>query len=278
MIFNPNYEYTLIEDEDEDSVNTYISIQELKKFNPILLGIGNINVVSESKEVIASIFDLEGFTDFCKQVDPHLSVPSFLNDFLKWLYLEIEKEITAESIENGKAALWSELPFFSKFLGDGILLLWNINTKEISNQLKDDGTKIYSEVQSKACNIVISLDNICKSYNKFVKDKLAKRYVNPPSRLRCGVARGFVLSIGNGQDYVGPSINIASRLQKLHGLRFCFQKRGFDIETGMNDLNYEKYILKKVEIRGIGENELVYVRKKEFEKLGDTDKKHFRIP
>lgn len=280
MIFNPDYDYTITNTENSEAVDILISISDLDKFNPSLLGIGSINIISETQEVIAAIFDLEGFTDFCKQVDPHLSVPSFLNDFLYWLYKEIRDEITdeIENTDKGKATLWSELPYFSKFLGDGVLLLWKINSKELSNQLKDEGTKTYESVQSMACNIVLSLDNICNHYEKFVKDNLAKKYVTPPPRLRCGVAKGTVLSIGNGQDYVGPCINIASRLQKLYGLRFCFQKRGFDIETGMNKNPRERYILKMVEIRGIGQNELVYVRKKEFEELDDRDKKYFKTP
>lgn len=230
MIFIPNYKYAL----DEDSVEVLISNSDLARFNPSLLNIGEIDIFSETREVIVSIFDLEGFTDFCKQVDPQLSVPSFLNDFLNWLYSEIRNEITNEKKKN-KTLLWSELPFFSKFLGDGILLLWNINIKEISKQLNDKGSKTHNEVQALACNMVLSLDIICKSYELYVKNNLSKKYVNPPPKLRCGIARGTVLSIGNGRDYVGPCINIASRLQKLHGLSFCFQKRGFDIEIGMLD-------------------------------------------
>jgi len=276
VIFNPNYVYAL--GEEDSSIDVLISNSDLDEFNPSLLNIGEIDIISERREVIASIFDLEGFTDFCKQVDPQLSVPSFLNDFLNWLYNEIKKEITFKKDTDDTTILWSELPFFSKFLGDGILLLWNINSKEISNGLNDNGSKTHKQVQTLAGNIVISLDIISNSYAKFSKTNLSKRYVNPPHKLRCGIARGSVLSIGNGQDYVGPCINIASRLQKLHGLGFCFQKRGFDIELGMLESLREDYILKKVKIRGIGDNELVYIKKTEYAKLNDVDKKYFENP
>ena len=220
---------------------------------------------------------MEGFTDFCKQVDPQLSVPSFLNDFMNWLYGEINKEVLADE-KDDIAILWSELPFFSKFLGDGILFLWNINSKEISNQVEKSNINTNKQVQTLACNIIISLDIICNSYSDFVETELSKKYVNPPPKLRCGISRGSVLSIGDGLDYVGPCINIASRLQKLHGLKFCFQKRGVDIEIGMTNSMKKKYLSKRVEIRGIGENELVYVRKDEFKKLNENDKKHFKSP
>jgi len=272
--FNPNYKYVL--DSKKESIDVLISNSELDEFNPSLLNIGELNIISETREVIASIFDLEGFTDFCKQVDPQLSVPSFLNDFLNWLFNEIKKEVKAKNNENN-TTLWSELPFFSKFLGDGILLLWNINSKEISNQLNDNGSKTQWQVQTLACNIVVTLDLISNSYKDFVEKKLSKKYVNPPPKLRCGIARGSVLSIGNGQDYVGPCINIASRLQKLNGLGFCFQKRGFDIELGMGNPKKD-YILRKVKIRGIGENELVYIKKDEFAELDDNDKEYFKKP
>lgn len=272
-VFNPNYKY--VHDSNQETV-VLISNSELDEFNPSLLNIGELNIISETREVIASIFDLEGFTDFCKQVDPQLSVPLFLNDFLNWLFNEIKKEVKAKKNKND-IALWSELPFFSKFLGDGILLLWNINSKEISNQLNDNGLKTHTQVQTLACNIVVSLDYISDSYKDFVEKKLSKKYVNPPPKLRCGIARGSVLSIGNGHDYVGPCINIASRLQKLNGLGFCFQKRGFDIEVGMEEAKKD-YILKKVKIRGIGENELVYIRKDDFAELDDNDKKYFKKP
>ena len=38
-------------------------------------------------------------------------------------------------------------------------------------------------------------------------------------------SRAGVISIGGGRDYVGSCINIASRLQKLSDLTFCFFKR-----------------------------------------------------
>ena len=69
------------------------------------------------------IFDLEGFTHFCKQIDPQLAVPEYLSHFLKWMFDQIKEELIDETREEGYAT-WSDLPFFSKYLGDGLLFLW----------------------------------------------------------------------------------------------------------------------------------------------------------
>ena len=86
----------------------------------------------------------------------------------------------------------------------------------------------------------------------------------------------MVISIGNGEDYVGPCINIASRLQKLSSLTFCVSRRGFDLEKYMPEETAVKYALKSVALRGIGEDELVWVRKEEFEELSAEEKKLFK--
>ena len=54
------------------------------RFNPSILGLGSLNSVAAATDSIAAIFDLAGFTNFCKQIEPHLSVPVFLNLFLDW--------------------------------------------------------------------------------------------------------------------------------------------------------------------------------------------------
>ena len=86
----------------------------------------------------------------------------------------------------------------------------------------------------------------------------------------------MVFSVGNGEDYVGPCINVAARLQKLSLLTFCFSRRGFDIEKHMPEETAVKYVLKSVSLRGIGDDELVWVRKEEFGGLQDEDKALFR--
>lgn len=188
----------------------------LDSFNSNVLGLGDINSKSLPVSALAAIFDLEGFTKFCTQIDPQLTVPAFLDGFLKWLFKKIRETCIKEELEEGYK-IYLEPPFFSKFLGDGILFLWAMERKS----------------ETEINNIVSSCQRVSMHYpDQFlptIRDKLSYA----PTALRCGIARGIVYSIGNGEDFVGPCINLASRLQKLSSLTFAFSRKGFDYETYM---------------------------------------------
>lgn len=235
--------------------------KQFDRFNPQLLGLGDITLPSTQVEAVAAVFDLSGFTNFCSQIDPHLSVPEYLSGFLEWLFDEIKKSVVEKSYPEGKK-LWTDVPFLGKFLGDGVLFLWE------SSALSEIGI----------CNIVTLLSKICAAYKNKLYPQIKKTVVEPPSILRCGVARGRVFSVGDGNDYVGPCINIASRLQKLSLLTFCVSRRGFDFEKHMHKTALQRYFLKSVSLRGIGDGELVWVRKDEFEALPKEEKALFKNP
>lgn len=82
--------------------------------------------------------------------------------------------------------------------------------------------------------------------------------------------------MGNGNDFVGPCINMAARLQKLNSLSFCFSRKGLNPEE--NDDFAKQVVTKKTEIRGIGSDELVCVLKSEFDKLSILDKEKILEP
>ena len=255
------HKFVTVEDEQKRIKVLMLANEEFDKFNPDVLGLGDISLPSTKVEAVAAVFDLCGFTTFCSQVDPHLAVPEYLSRFLNWLFTEIKKAFLKESYEEG-IVLWSSLPFLAKFTGDGALFLW-----DTANM---GGAEI--------CNIVTSLWEICDSYVKEFYPTIRKAVVQPPKILRCGISRGAVFSVGNGEDYVGPCINIAARLQKLSSLTFCFSRRGFDIEKHMPEETAGKYLLKCVPLRGIGEDELVWIRKDEFDDLEADDRAFFKSP
>jgi hypothetical protein len=83
----PDYEYYI----DPEKGIQLKTIKELDKFNPDLLNIGNLKEPSKPIEVLSVVFDLEGFTNFTKQVDPQLSIPNYISDFFNWLFAEVKR-------------------------------------------------------------------------------------------------------------------------------------------------------------------------------------------
>jgi hypothetical protein len=95
-----------------------------ESFNEDILGLGKIEKVSTQLNALSIIFDLEGFTNFCKQIDPQLAVPDFLSEFLRWIFQEIKVELIEKSYADGYST-WADLPLISKYLGDGLLFIWD---------------------------------------------------------------------------------------------------------------------------------------------------------
>ncbi|MBD3418701.1 MAG: hypothetical protein GF398_01150 [Chitinivibrionales bacterium] len=267
MDFTPAYEYII-----HPTKGIQVEVDgDLTAFNAGLLRIGDLKAPSRPVEVLSVYFDLEGFTNFTRQVDPQLAIPNFISDFTNWIFATLKESLVDDEQEN---TLWAELPFFSKFMGDGILFLWRIHMDSIigiDRSLTSD--KLQEHLQRFLCNIIASLYNFCKRYPAFLK-AIKGKYVDPPQRLRCGIARGNVFPIGEGKDFVGPCINICARLQKFHGLSFVFSARGIDA-SGFNIAFEDIFIEKKASIRGIGEREFVYVVKKEFELLPEEERPAF---
>ncbi len=237
----------LLDDKKDDY--WFLENSKFEKFDTEILGLGPLNQPSEQIEALACNFDLSAFTSFCSQVDPHLAIPEFLSGFLHWLFIEIRNESVQDSYEDGKR-LWATLPFLAKFLGDGVLFLWDAQNMELIDM----------------CNVIVTLRHICRNYRDSFYPKIRRRVVDPPQVLRCGIARGRVCSVGNGDDYVGPCINIASRLQKLSDFTFCFSNRGLQTEAMLEEVRRD-FVLKTVSLRGIGEAELVWVLEDEFRAL-----------
>lgn len=239
---------------------TYYTGTEIKKFNSRLLSIGDVNEDSRQFDVIAAVFDLTGFTNFCRQPDPYLILPKYLSSFLTWLFESVVDEMTRKKFRTGKL-LHTELPFFAKFTGDGVIFLWsteNMHTAQIDN-------------------VIVLLSRICSRYKTEFFRIASKEMSYVPGNLRCGVTRGSVCSVGGGKDYVGPCINIASRIQKLSKLTFCFTLKGIDFFGDTAPKSRKGiFIVKAVEIEGIGKDERVCIKKTEYERLPQKEKRLFR--
>jgi len=250
-------EESFIKIKNENKTIKIIKKAAFDNFNEDILGLGKLTTKSITIQALSVIFDLEGFTDFCKQIDPQLGVPEYLNKFLQWTFNEIKSVLTNETYDEGYKT-WADLPFFSKFLGDGILFLWN--------------TENMSDINIR--NVVVAMGEICENYILDFLPSIKKDIISPPTKLRCGIARGAIYSVGNGSDYIGPCINMSARLQKLNSLSFSFSRRGID-PTKFSDQVKDTFVTKKVNIRGIGNQELVCILKEEFNNLQAPQKKEF---
>lgn len=246
---------------DEDGENIGYTKSTFESFGPSVMGLGEISTKSTPVNALCAVFDLEGFTSFCSGIDPQLEIPDFMNRFLNWIFNEIKKATVEEKDKDGYKT-WHDLPFFIKFMGDGLLVLWD--------------TEDMMEVE--LCNVVIGMKGICDNYTKKFYKKIRLQVNDPPPKIRCGMARGIVYSIGNGEDFVGPCINIASRLQKLPSIPFSFSRKGIDYGTHMSESQAQKIAVKITTIIGIGSNQLICMWKESFDQLPSKDKRLYKDP
>lgn len=238
-----------------------LSVAEFSKFNSKVLGLGNISKRGKHVDSLVAIFDLEGFTSFCNQSDPLLVVPDYLDQLLTWLFWRVGESFRKETRDDD-VILWGKFPFFAKFLGDGILFMW-------------DTTGLG---QASLGNIIINLCRTCAAYSNEFLPEAAKQFLKVPPKLRCGVARGQVISIGGGKDFVGPCINEASRLQKLSHLSFAFSRRGLHPEQCFSEIWQEQFVVKRILIRGMDEEQLILILREEYDKLSPEEQAFFREP
>src|ERR1043165_1956858 len=244
--FEPNYKVKRI----NDGYNYGLTVYEFDQFNSEMLDLGDIAVESESNDALAAVFDLEGFTSFCSQIDPQLVIAKYLNEFLDWLFLSISEAFVQKRVR-GHIVLWGKLPFYAKFMGDGVLFLWN--TRGLDPEMIG--------------NIVMILLTVCEKYKTDFLPAISVKVSGAPIKLRCGIARGQIFSVGEAKDFVGPCINAAARLQKLMQFSFSFAQRGFYLEEYFTETAQKEFILIKAPIRGIGKEERAYVLKSEFKTL-----------
>ncbi len=202
-------------------------------------------------KIVVAIFDLEGFTDFFSgiRINKNIVVTSFVNGLLYWF-----------SYRFGNYYRFS--PIFSKFLGDGIMMIWEPGHQAMSNR------------------DIVGLMNVCWDMvrarsvayeHQYVPEfvaKIGKRYsVQYPKKMRVGLSLSHTVKYtrrGKVSDYVAESINIASRLVKFHQDIYFIAHS--DLLFGEIPKKF-RYIQKLVDLRGTGEIG-VYIDKVDYERAG----------
>lgn len=261
-----NFKYKTV-DASEEKYGKGFTLNSLKKsdfakFGPPLLGLGDIAKEGRYVQALVAFLDLEDFTDFCNQVDSHLVIPEFMTRYIGWVF-ESLAEKSKEGEDGDTIRIWGSLPFYMKFLGDGLLFMWDTQ---------------YSGGHQGICNIVGHLYKLGIDYKSKFLPLVSKHVSKPPTKLRCGVARGQVVSVGENEDYVGSCINIASRLQKLSLLSFAISRRGLDLQREPCPAFWKAFRLVKTSLHGIGDEELIYVLRTELDSLPEEGKALFSEP
>ncbi|KOS07140.1 hypothetical protein AM493_14645 [Flavobacterium akiainvivens] len=217
---------------------------------------------SYPKQAIVVLFDLEGFSKFFSQPDVHEYVPKFLNLVLSnvekcflggqasWALNSKDKQVEMEEIAK---------PIHSKFLGDGGLYIFD-----------------YTEfTETKKIHLVNRLWMLKSNFQMIVSEASEDiPILDLPKNIRFGVSAGSVYRLtysnSNKEEYIGYSINLASRLQS-----YC-REIGISISGRLNikskqleKLNYLKLAAKN--IKGFPQ-EIVIVDKHDYEGLDDSIK------
>ena len=237
-----------------------LSRAKFDAFNASLLGLGDLARAATVTDAVAAVFELEDFPGFCKQTSTDLAMPFFIKEFLTWLMDELKMEMKRKDHGAG-VILWSPLPFFVKFTGEGLLVLWDASGE--------------SDVARR--NIIANALVICGNYRRDFLFRIRGKAPDSPPVLRCALARSTVYSVGEGHDYAGSCILMAARLQRLHGVTFCFDSRGFNLkDADKSDWIRREVIVKQVSSRGIGEDELIGILRSESRALKRDEKKQFK--
>ena len=214
------------------------------------LGDAHSNLV----EIVVALFDLEGFTKFFIRttVIKYTILPLFVNAFLSWL-----NHCFSES--------YFPTPIYSKFLGDGVLLIWETGEQQI---LKG---ALKAELMNFCWNMVRGEK---ESYEKEFLPELLKK-IKPiqtceyPKHLRVSLSLGHAVKYvrGESNEYISECINVASRICKYDPQPQLYFIAHSNLVTNEEDLR-GKYVQKLLtQVKGIDKSIYAYIDKDDFNGL-----------
>lgn len=213
---------------------------------------------------LALIFDISGFTKFYNKPDVHYYMTSYINHIIDCMEVNIWGGEVYWTEDNKKIPPLKLLPTMRKFLGDGMLYVW-----------EDSEDRLISNSPTLKNNLINRLWNLQNNFYKINKKLMENIPIGDlPSTVKFGIAQGTIFKLEEADgttDYIGPCINLASRLVKYCAeINFIASAR-LDLPNGkLEEDGYFRIIAK--ELRSF-ENEIVIIDKTDYENIGNADKK-----
>ncbi|MDB5285621.1 MAG: hypothetical protein JWR05_570 [Mucilaginibacter sp.] len=210
---------------------------------------------------LALIFDISGFTNFFNKPDLQSYITKYINQIIECVEITIYGGVDYWTAEPEDLESLNLKPSLRKFLGDGMLYIWEDSENKISKDFKLD-----------LLNRLWNLQTFFEKVNEKLYDDIP--IGDLPKTIKFGIAQGTIyrlLEADGSQDFIGPCINLASRLVKYcPEINFICSAR-LDLEKkGLEEQGYFKVIAK--ELKSF-ENEIVIIDKDDYTKLAEEDKK-----
>ncbi len=209
---------------------------------------------------ISLLFDLEGFSGFFSQPDVHGYISQYLNLVIDAVTRTFEGGTLYWDLDRqGNPFVADPLPgpIHRKFLGDGVLYIWNYSDFTPS-QIIDLVDRIW--ILKKSFSVICEKASVLLPVPDF------------PKKIRFGIAAGMVYRLQyekneNEEEYIGYSINLVSRLQSYsRDIGFIVSGRLGIPDNTMTKHGYKKCMAKK--IRGFP-NEIVIIDKHDYHTLDE---------
>lgn len=204
-------------------------------------------------KIVVAIFDLEGFTNFfdSASINKNIIVASYVNGFLSWLNYRLDL-----------AQLPS--PKLSKFLGDGVLYIWETEKQKI--------TSVIAIALMNACwNTVRGRDRYEKEFLPQFINQVGKKWdCEYQKHLRVSLATGHAVKYVQGNrsvEYVSECINVASHLLKIHPEVYFIAHSDLVLGEEPSEHNYVEKRIR--EIRGIDRSICVFIDEDDFVSIKD---------
>lgn len=216
---------------------------------------------SDLVEIVVALFDLEGFTNFfnSSSVITYNIVPKFINAFLSWLNYCFRNSCFP-------------MPKYSKFLGDGVLLIWETEKEPLLKGV------LKAEFMDFCWNMTRGQK---ESYEKEFLPELLKR-IKPiktceyPKHLRVSLSLGHAVKHVRGKsgEYVSECINVAFRIIKYNPELYFIAHSNLVTNEALCGKKYVHKQLKQV--KGINKPICVYIEEADFKDLTNKNKRQFR--